>query len=114
MAGIDDLKKCVLAGAELLNVISKIAHKQGIFVAFELVDELSALGSVSAAELKAEIAGLDDAERADLLAAFKAKLVLQDPSVEAKLESGADLLNDAVNVVIEAVGLINKAKLLFS
>lgn len=110
MAGTENLKKCLDAGAELLNVLSKIAHKQGVFVALQLVDELGALGGLDAAVLKQELVDLDPAERAALMAGLKAKLVLLDPAVEAKIEASADLLNEAADLVISAVGLVNKAK----
>lgn len=114
MAGVENLKKCVMAGAELLNVLSKIAHKQGVFVAFQLVDELSALSGLDGAVLKQELVDLSPEERAELISALKEKLVLLNPAVEAKIEASADLLNEAADVVVSAVALVNKAKLILA
>lgn len=110
--GIDGLKKVVLAAAELLNVASKIINKEGIFVAFQLADELTALSNLDAAALKAEVADLSPEEKLDLVNTFKQKLVLQKPEVEAKIEAGVDVLNDAVEVVVSAVVVVQKAKAL--
>lgn len=113
MAGIDNLKKVVLAGAELLNVLSKIAHKQGVFVALQLVDELSALSGLDMALVKQELVDLSPAEREELLAALKEKLVLLNKDAEVKIEASAELLNEAASVMLDAVALVKRAKTIF-
>jgi DNA-directed RNA polymerase subunit F len=106
--GVEEIKKIVLASAEALNVLSKIAHKQGIFVAFQLSDELMELGSLDPAQLKNEISELDPHDREELKKALKEKLVLLNKEIEAKLEASADLLDSGVDIALEGVELVKK------
>lgn len=117
MAGqysVSELKKIVLVGAEALNVVSKIVHKQGVFVAFQLMDELSALSGLDGELLKKQVSELDAADRAELKQALKDKLVLQNPAMEQKIESGLDIVDESVEVVVSALKLVEKAKSLLS
>lgn len=111
---IEQLKKIVLALAEVINVIVKVANKEGVFVLFDAVDELSALGSIDLNLLKVELSGLGTAEKADLVSAFKAKLDLKGSPLEKKIEGGFDVLSESVDVVAQALGVVQKAKALFA
>ena len=112
--GIEQIKKVALAGCELLNVISKVVHKQGIFTVFQLSDELMALSSIDGEALKKEISELDQADRDGIKSLVKEKLVLQNPVVESKIEGGVDILDEAVSIVLDAVKVVSKAKSLLS
>lgn len=111
---IEQLKKIVLALAEVVNVIVKVANKEGVFVLLQVVDELNALSTLDMEKLKVEIAGLSVEEKADLVAAFKSKLDLGGTALEKKIEGGFDVLSEAVDVVANAIGVVQKAKALFA
>lgn len=110
--GIDGLKKVVLAAAELVNVVGKVINKQGIFVAFQLADELTALSGLDGVALKAEIADLTPIEKLELVSLFKDKLQLPQPEIENKIEAGIDVVGEAIDVVVSALAVVQKAKAL--
>ena len=110
--GVEGLKKVVLAVAEAANVVSKVVHGKGLLVALSLMDELSALGGLDADTLKAEVKDLSLEEKEELKKALKDKLVLQNPAVEAKIEAGLDVVDEAVGVVQDALKVVEKIKAL--
>lgn len=111
---IDQLKKIVLALAEVINVIVKVANKEGVFVLLQAVDELNSLSTLDMVALKNELLALGAAEKADLVNAFKTKLDLGGSPLEKKIEGGFDVLSEAVDVVADALGVVKKAKALFA
>lgn len=102
----------VLALAELINVLYKVAHKGGLFVLAELSDEVMALTSVSKDDVLAQLKVASEvaAERARLEQLFKSKLVLEDKVLELKVEAGADCLEQAVEVAYDGLELFNRGK----
>lgn len=112
--GIEQIKKVALAGAELLNVLSKVIHKHGVFTIFQLSDELMSLGNLDGEALKKELSELDQQERDSLKLAVKEKLVLQNPIMEKKIEDGMDVVDEAINIVVEALKIVEKAKAIVS
>lgn len=117
----ENLEMVVDALANGMNVLYKVTHGAGIWAAFPLISELSGLNHVTGAALKAEILALSAEDRQALEDRFKAKLSFEDKVLEMKVESGADLLNVAVDVVVEAQkvyadaeSLVGRAKALFA
>jgi hypothetical protein len=72
------------------------------------------LGTVTFAEIKSEIATLTPDERKQLEAALKSKLEFHNPVIQAKVASGVDLIEVAVGIMEQVVGLVNQVKALFS
>lgn len=101
--GYSGIEKIVLLGAEAVNVGEKIANKGGVFAAFSLIDEVQALGSLEKGQILAEAKDLTREERLALSASFKAKLVLENKALEAKIEAGADVVDDAIELGMAAV-----------
>lgn len=112
MHGIDQLKIIVEALAEMINVTYKIVKGGGILAALALIDEISALKTIVKDELVAQVKELSPAERAELLAVFKAKLVLADTGLEAKIEAGGAVLDELVELGMHGYGLFLEAKAL--
>jgi len=112
--GIEQIKKILFAAVESVNVASKVLHKEGIFVVFQLSDELMALSTVDLEALKKEISELDKADRDTIRDALKAKLVLVNPGIEQKIEGGVDLVEEGVQIVEQVIGLVSKVKQLVS
>lgn len=113
MVGVEQIKKVLDLGIELANVLSVMKHGGSIFAFTRLMDEVSALGTLDFDAFKKEIMDISAEERLSLAAHVKAKLELQDKVVEAKIESGVDLVEDAVAVAESAVAFVNKVKVLF-
>lgn len=89
---LEQSKKLLSFGVELLNVGSKIVHKQGVLTIFQLSDEAMALASLDPVALKAEWpAGSLKANLSELVSASKAKLDLANKDVQAKLSHLLDL-----------------------
>lgn len=115
MPGTQNLEKLVNLGGEGANVIFKVVKEPGsaiqkLMLVSALFDELVAMGSFSAADAKLELADLDSAEKAALLAGFKVKFDLADDGLEAKLEAVLALLVKAEEVVEEAIALVQSFK----
>lgn len=116
-----DVLKVIEAVGEAINVIAKVVNGGGIFAVFALADELSVLGGIKKESLLLEIQNASPNQRKEWLDALKKKLVLADKALEAKLESGADLLNESIDVVFDAIkvveegkAVVEKAKVLFA
>lgn len=108
--GLENIKKAVNAAVEVVNVVSKIVHKQGIFSVFQLSDELVALGTIDVEAFKKEVSELSAEEKAELKQTIKDKLSLVDKEVEAKIESGLDLVEKGTALVEKVVGILKEAK----
>ena len=105
---VDQIGLLVDFGAELVNVGDKIIHKKGIFALFNLSDEASALAGLDVELLKKQAADVSPEERAQLNDRFKNKLVLINKELEAKIEAGADLVDDAIDLGIRGIKLFNE------
>lgn len=112
--GIDQIKTVLMAVCEIVNVMDKILHKKGLLVLFQLSDEFMLLSGLDVDALKLEIADLDLAERAALRDAIKAKLVLINPDIEKKIESGVDLLDEGVEMTKHAVEFVKRVQALLA
>lgn len=100
--GYVGIEKIVLLGAEGVNVGEKIANKGGIFSALALIDEVQALGTLEKGQIIAEAKDLSKEERTALSTTFKGKLSLENKSLEAKIESGVDIVDEAIDIGLEA------------
>jgi hypothetical protein len=105
---ITQVKLVVETAAEALSTVVKLLSGGSIFGAIGLLSSLSALKGVNKHALLDQLKDADPAERAELLAAFKSKLVLEDKALEAKIESGADCLDEAIGLGIDAYEVIER------
>jgi hypothetical protein len=105
--GVDEMKKVVGAVAEVLNVLSRFFHKGGVFTLFGLLEPIGRLKTVRFDVLKQELAELDAADRKAVEDEFKARLDLVDKAVQAKILAAVGYLDEAVQLVGEALGLVN-------
>lgn len=95
---------------ELVNVGSKLIHKKGVFVVFQLSDEAMALGTLNGQALKAEWTGDIKANVQVVVDGAKAKLDLENKDVQAKIAKFLDLAVDAAEVLTKAVDFVGKVK----
>lgn len=112
--GIESLEKIVDAAAEGINVGHKMATGGGIFAAFNLTDEIAALGTIPKGSVIAQLKDLSKEERAKLHLRFKGKLVLSDKELESRIEDGDDCLEEVVSLGYEQYDLIVRGKDLFN
>lgn len=107
--GIEKLKAFVQSIAEVLNVLSKVAHGAGVFALVGLVKPAQALMQADFAAIKKELADLSAEERLEVEAAFKSALALVNKEVQAKIESMVNALDECVELVEGQVELVKKA-----
>ncbi len=110
---IDQILKAQNLVVEAGNVGDAIVQEKGgaaakIAHVVELFDEVMAMGSFSFAEFKTQVAGLGDAEKAELLAQFKTKFNIADDKAEAGIE-GALALGLKAEALVEEVIAFAKA-----
>lgn len=113
--GTEQIKKVLDVVAEAGNVAEKVAKQEGSAVAkmthlVKMSDELLQLASLNLPALKAEVADLSAAEKAELLEHVKAKFDLADDELEAKLEAGLALAVKAAELVAEVVAFAKPAQ----
>lgn len=108
--GVSELIKLVELGAEAANVAFKVADKEGAFVVFQLSDELMALSSVDQDALKKQFGELDKEDRAQVRAAFAAKLVLKNKDLEGKIEKATDLLDEGIELLFSILSYGSKVQ----
>jgi len=106
----EELKKIVELIAEGINVVHAVINKEGIFKLFALSDEVMALASLDVEKFKSQLSSLSPEGRAELDNLFKSKLVLSDKALEAKIESGELLVEECVDIVIDGVEVVKRAK----
>lgn len=115
MAGIypvDLVKKAAEDIAVIMNLVSEVVNHAGIFVLIQAIDPIKDLTSLNLAELKNQLLDMDDAEGAEVKAAFAAKLKLKNPAVQAKILASTDCVSEALDLVSEGLELFGKGKLL--
>jgi len=107
VVGIDNIRKIAMLGVEGLNVGIKVMNGGGLFGLLSLIDEVNAVKSIKKEELMMEIKDLSKEERLQLLEEIKQKLQLDKKEIEAKIEEGMDLLNEAIEIGYSAMGVIH-------
>lgn len=110
--GIDSLEKVIDAASEGFNVVYKMANGAGIFSAFALTDEVSALGTIPKGSVLAQLKDLDQEERAKLRLRFKNKVSIENKELEAQIEGYADDLEEVISIAYEQYDLFLKEKAL--
>lgn len=100
--GVDQLRKFVDLAGELMNVGEALLNKGGLFQLFRLTDEASAMSSVDMDLVKKQYREMDEEDRGVLLSALKSKLDLDNDILEKKIEDGADLVEDALVLGVQA------------
>lgn len=109
---MNETNKLAFFAAELVNVGSKLIHKKGVFVVFNLSDEAAALSTVKFDALKLEWVGDMKANVAEVVASVKGKLDLENKDVQAKIGTWLDLAVDAAEVLVKASDFVGKVKAL--
>ncbi len=108
---LDESKKILAGGVELLNVGSKIIHKKGVVAVFQLSDEAMALGTLDVVKLRAEWpVGSLKANVTELSVAAKAKLDLENKEVQAKIGGLLDLAVTVFGVVDDVLKYVAEVK----
>jgi hypothetical protein len=115
MTGIEQSKKVVDVVADVGGALEKIAADKGSVFAklshlMPLSGDMITLAGTDFAALKQELADLDDAEKAQLLAEFKAKFQLDDAALEGKIEAGLDLAIQAEELAAKIVAFSKSLK----
>ena len=110
---MNESKKLLSFGVELLNVGSKLINKKGIFVVFQLSDEAMALGTFNMDAFKAE--WKTDVKTAvnELVTLAKSKLDIENKDLQAKLSGAFDLIEKGVGLVEDDLLFISEVKALF-
>lgn len=119
--GYEGIEKLMLLAAEGVNIGEKIVNKEGVLSAIALVDEIQALSTLEKGQVIAEAKDLTKEERLALSLSFKNKLVLQNKALEAKIEGGLDVVDEAIDIGFEAMAaythvtvLVDKVKTLIA
>ena len=107
---LEQSKKVSNFVVELLNVGSKIVHKQGIATVFQLSDEAMALGNLDMVAMSAEWAGPVEPKVDEMVASVTAKLSLENKAVEAKVKAGVAVVGKAVVLLSKVSDLVQEAK----
>ena len=106
---LEQSKKFVNLGVEAVNVGSKLIHKKGVFVVFNLSDEAADISSLDMPALKAEWVGQSiKVNVAELVETAKKKLDLVNKDVQAKVVQGLDLVNEAGVILEDGVAVVKK------
>jgi len=111
--GIDNILPALLFAAEVGNIIDAGGRVKGMaryMLITGLLDEVAAMGSVDFEVMKKEIAELDAGEREELQNKLKAKLDLVDDDLEAYIEDGIAIVEDAYSLIKRSIELVNKVK----
>lgn len=107
--GIEELKKVLIAVAEVGNVLEKVVTKGNVIAVFNLADEFALLATLNVAQLKAEVLDLDEVEKRQLLAVFEQKFDLEADKVELFVEGVVEIASD-ISDLIGKIILLFKAK----
>jgi len=95
------VKVCGILGHVISEVVP-LMKGGGILGALGLISDFGDLKGVNWPAFIDQVKDLDPEERKACLAALKKNLVLDDKSLEQKIESGADCLDEVVDVGVEA------------
>lgn len=104
MAGTEQLNKVADLGGEIINVVFK--PNKNILSVLSFADELMGLNGVTLEGLLQEAKDLDSAEREKLNARLKAKIVLENKELEAKIESVGDIVNLSIETAFDAYVIV--------
>lgn len=113
--GVENTIKMVQLIAEAGNVAEDVAKAKGgllgkIGLVSDLFDEIMALTSVNWGELKNELGELDDEDMAQVTAALKEKLDLDNDLLEDKIEKGVELLVAGKDFVEDVIAFSKSLK----
>lgn len=107
--GIAESTKIASTIGSLIVIGSKLL--KGNFLAlFEIVGPLNLIRTVDLEAFKKEVTDYDQAEREQVEDAFKLAIAPLDDDLEAKIGEGADILNEAVDVVVHALTVVEEGK----
>lgn len=110
MAGIENLKKVLSFGCELINVGSKMVNGAGLWQLTSLIDDVAAIKSLKKEDLLAEVKDLSAEERAELLALAKSSIKMTKEEIDNKVDQGLDLVNAAIDVGAEGLKVFAEVK----
>jgi len=112
--GVEQMKKVldvIIEGGNVAPKVHAATNVVGKITALvPLADELAALVTLRPTLLKKEWHDLSDEEKAELKTHVKAKFDLEDDVLEAKVEAGFELVNEAVDLVEKAVAYVQALK----
>lgn len=112
--GVENIQKVLVGVVCGAMVADKLANKEGVFSIFQFIPEFSALGTVNADQLKLEVSEFSADERKQVNEALKAKLVLHNSALEAKIEKGLDLVEVGVGLLMQVMKFASDVKSLLS
>jgi hypothetical protein len=105
--GVEQIIKVLDAIIEGGNVSEKVAKADStigkVMAVVPMADELLRLMSLSPVVLQAEWKDLDEPERTQLRAHFRAKFDIEDDELEGKVELGLELVSESVAFVEKIV-----------
>lgn len=110
----EDVEKVCVAGIDAAMAVDKIANKEGLFSLFQFSSDFMALSSVNLDHLVEQAKSMPAEDRARLVEKLKVKLVLHNKAIEAKIESGLDLVDVGISLAGQVVLFMTQVKALFS
>jgi len=111
--GIKNILPLLMFAAEIGNIGDQIGRTKGMaryMLITGLLDEVAAMGSIDFEMIKKELMELDASERIELEEALKKKLDLVNDSLEAFIEDGIGIVEDAYSLITRSIELVNKVK----
>lgn len=108
--GITNIKIVLLAIAEASGVVDKVTNHGTTWMEklaglMQLVPVLAGLPVVSLKALQDEVSDLDDIEKAELIAAFKARFDLADDKLEQAIVATLAILGKLDGIVKDVEGI---------
>lgn len=100
--GVETLKKIALSVANVLNVLSKVINKQGLWHLIALKDSVEFWATVDLRVALAELKDLSESEREVVEQSYKDALDLVNKDVQAKISGFVDLLEKLADLAEDA------------
>jgi hypothetical protein len=113
--GIEQLSLVLVAACDAAMAVDGLAHHDGVLSLVKYLHDFKALGDLSAAALKAEVADLDESERVELVKLVKSKLTLQNPKLfRRKSKRGSISINVGMDLALNGLDVYHGVESLYA
>ncbi len=120
--GVANIEKILIAAIDVGMTVDKLTHKDGLISLLPFFSDFKDLSTLSFEALVNEAKDLSASERMGLCETLKARFILHDATLEAKIEQGivlglnegGDLVDAGFVFVKNVIEFITKVKELFA